>query len=214
MSDPMQQKPPDNSPLFSQRQSTTQIAAGKAALNVGSWRQRIVDRLRIQPSTIFEIAEFYHVPDHTISGRFSELQRDGLIEPSGERRIKPASGCPAEVFRVRGACTDPAADLGELLGYPITLSIGGDLYDRQPLLPEEGYPGIPYARRADTGGARLVIRVQIVECPACGKPLRMLEEKGSKFFRCTNERCQKAWHTKAANEPGRPPLLSLVMFNF
>lgn len=213
MSDPLARKTDtDESPLFSQRQSTSHIAAGKAAPRVGSRRRRIVERLRIRPSTIFEVAESYRVPDHTISGRFSELAKDGHIELASERRPHPRSGCPGEVWRVAGLAVDHDADAGELLGYPLTLNIGGDLYDRQRLLPSESYPAIPYVRRADSGGVKQVVRVEIAECPACGRPLRMLEEKGSKFFRCINDQCLKTWHAKAVNEPGRAAILALVAF--
>jgi hypothetical protein len=90
------------------------------------------------------------------------IQRAGagpVDRAHGRAAEKPASGCPAEVWRVRGDA--PAAgtpDELERLGYPATLRIGSELHDRQALLgggEHESWPGIPYARRADTGGVRL-----------------------------------------------------------
>jgi hypothetical protein len=200
---------------FPQSLSTSAIAGQQAALHSGSWRKRILDRLRDQPSTLWEVAAFYGVPDHTISGRFSELQRDRWIERTGERRNKPQTDCPAEVWRILGDAPELRSEQGaDRLGYAHSLLINGQLYDRQPALPEEGYPGIPYARNADTGGVRLTARVELLECPGCGKPLRQLVEDGKKVYRCGVERCRQTWQLQLVREPGGPSIPALVMDRF
>lgn len=210
MSDPLQQQGPAP-PLF-QPGSTSQKAGQQAAINSGQWRQRILHRLELRPSTLWEIADFFEVPDHTISGRFTELARDGYIERTGERRPKPETGCDADVWALKAAPQGGgAARALTAVGYPLTLIIDGELYDRQELLPSEGYPGIPYARRADTGGLRQLVRVEILECPGCGKPLRTIIEGKSKRFQCGTPTCNKVWHGATPSEPGGPPLLALVM---
>ena len=87
--------------------STSHAAGQQAARRVGQWREKIIARLREQPSTLFEVAAFYKVPDHTISGRFTALHADGLIEHAGDRRRKPETGCEAEVWRITRAPAPP-----------------------------------------------------------------------------------------------------------
>lgn len=185
--------------------STSTIAGLQAAAKSGSWRAKILARLDQVPSALFEVAAHFEVPDHVISGRFTELARDGYIERTGERRNKPVSECPAEVWRVRRSEGKPP-ELADVLGYPPTLMIEGEPYDRQELLPSESYPGIPYSRRADTGGLRLVVRLALVECPECGKPL-FFQEKGK--FWCG--KCGQTWHARNVTEPGRDPVLAIVL---
>lgn len=210
--DPLQRPPAAGGPLFT---STSQIAGQRASLKAGGWRSRILDRLRERPSTLWELAAHFGVPDHTISGRLTELARDLWIEHAGERRNKPESGCPAEVWRVRSASAAavPGPDLVLGLGYPDTLTIERELYNRQELLPSEGYPGIPYARRADTGGVRLLVRVGLIECPRCGKPLRLYPniDGGLKFYRCGSQDCASIWRLRLVSEPGKAEMLALVM---
>src|SRR5947209_6629112 len=87
--------------------NTSRKAAEAAARASGSRRVKILNYLREQgPSTIFEVAAHLGLYDHQISGRFSELERDQLIEKSGQRRRKPETECDAEVYRLRAA---PAA---------------------------------------------------------------------------------------------------------
>jgi hypothetical protein len=197
-------------PLF---ESTSQIAGHKAAQKSGAWRRRILDYLRVTGgATLGETAAYYEVPDHTISGRFTALGQDLVIERTGQRRPHPTSGNLCDVWRIVGARNDPQPDVAELLGYPLELRIDGDLYDRQSLLPHEGYPGIPYARRADTGGARLLVRVELIECPGCGKPLKLIEEPlppsagggKKKVYRCGLLSCNKTWSLVIAQIPGQP----------
>jgi hypothetical protein len=93
--------------------------------------------------------------------------------------------------------------------------VDSEPYDRQELLPSESWPGIPYARRADTGGTRLMARVHLIECPNCGKPLRMLTDKEAtrenprdkRIYQC----CGKTWHLMLTRSPGGLDLLALVM---
>src|SRR5437868_1973358 len=96
---------------------------------------------------------------------------DGWRKLSVDGSADMLAGAPMQ--RIRQAAKDPA-NL-DAIGYPSTLVIKGDIYDRQGLLPREGYPGIPYARRADTGGQQLLIRVEFIECPACGRQLRQID---------------------------------------
>jgi len=186
------------------------MAGAHAAPRVGAWRERILRRLAAQPSTLFEVATHYGVPDHTISGRFTELARDLYIERTGERRPKPESACLADVWRVRGAAGRPA-DLAEMMGYPLTFLIDGEPYDRQELLPNEGYPGIPYARRADTGGLRVLVRVAMIECEGCGRPLKLVIDNGRKKFRCGTPGCDRTFEMLVIQEPGQPQIPALVM---
>lgn len=207
MSDPLQRSPGPDAPLFG---STREIAGQQAAMKSGAMRERILRRLHEQPSTLWEMAEYLGVPDHVISGRFTELAKDLHIERTGERRLKPESQCPADVWRVRGILPgrDPVRSLVNMLGYPDEVTIDGDRYDRQELLPSETYPGIPYARRADTGGARLIVRVQLVECGGCGRPLKFIT-KG--VYRCGTPSCNRTWNPMTIAETGQPPILAMVM---
>ncbi len=79
---------------------TTSAAAGqKAALTVGTWRWRILDRLNGTPSALFELATHFGVPDHVLSGRLSELARDGwrlrLVGEAGRAEMLALTWEPA-----------------------------------------------------------------------------------------------------------------------
>jgi hypothetical protein len=196
--------------------STSKIAGQQAARKSGTWRQRILAVLRERPSTLWEVAQHFKVPDHTISGRFTELAADLWIERTGERRNHPVSNCPADVWRVSGSAPDPAkAAHLDKLGYPVTVRLGPDLHDRQELLPQESYPGIPYSRRADAGGVRQAVRLALIECPGCGRPLYMVEDRdrhqGNKLYRCASPTCSYTWRLQLAQEPGRAQVLALVL---
>lgn len=209
----------NDQPLFRPQPAIggTSAAAGEvAARSVGSWRQRILARLEVCESTLFEVAAHYEVEEHRISGRFTGLVADGYIEPTGERRIKPATGCPAEVYRIRraqSAAGNGQSAIVQMLDrdYPLSLRIGGDVFDRQDLLPRESYPGVPYSRRADTGGLRLSVRIEIIDCPGCGKPLFQLDAAKPAEFTCGNQPCRRRWRTRVATSPGSSPILALVM---
>lgn len=189
--------------------STSTIAGEQAAGKVGGWRLRILARLRESPSALWELGEHFGVPDHVISGRLTELARDLWIERTGDRRLKPASRCPADVWRVTdAAAAKPADAVVAALGYPETLVIDNELYDRQPLA-DPGYAAVPYARRTDQGGLRLTVQVALVECPSCGKPLKLVSG-GS--YHCGSPDCFR-WNGAKTNEPGKAALIALVIGN-
>jgi hypothetical protein len=52
------------------------------------------------PAPIFEIAAHLGCGDNQISGRFSELECNGVIEKAGIQKIKPSTGCKAECYRI------------------------------------------------------------------------------------------------------------------
>jgi hypothetical protein len=233
MPDPLQRQPEQPPALLS---STSQIAGAAAARCAGGRRMQIIALLRERPRALFELAEAMGVFDHQISGRITDLKRDGVIEATGERRAKPDTNCPADVYRLcrdfEEGIPDPAlmpeeefARLGKPPAppssvtpgsqYPATLLIDNQPYDRQELLPQESYPGMPYARRADTGGARLIVRVELVECGGCGKPLKqVIETKGNdpvKTYRCGTPDCNRTWTPLIVHAPGQPKLLAMVM---
>jgi hypothetical protein len=194
--------------------TTSQIAGAAAALASGSRRERILRLLRQEPRALFELARAMGVGDHQISGVLTALCKDGFIERTGQRRVKPETQCPADVWRIRGSASLPAADPANLtspdaLGYPPTLRINDELYDRQPLLPSEGYPGVPYARRTDTGGLRLTVRVDFIECPGCGRPVRQVDAK-TRACACGHPDCGMTWRAALAAEPGKAPSLVLI----
>jgi hypothetical protein len=205
-----------DAPLFKQPRSTLAAAQQASAKCSGAWRQRILERLSIAPSTIFELAEFFEVTDNRISGRISDLARDLYIETTGERRINPKTSCPAEVWQIRRAQAGSPDPIEQLLDrtYPITIRIESDLFDRQEFLPSESYGGVPYARRADAGGQRHVIRIAIVECDKCGAPLAFAENTEPKKFRCTRATCSATWRVRTINEAGKAPTLALVAEEF
>lgn len=235
MSDPLAQPPEDRSPLFAPQNPEvppvggTRAAAGLvAAEKSGSRRRRILEIIERQPSTLFEIAAILGVPDHTISGRISELKHEQFIEPSGEHRIKPESGCPCEVYQLKRALPANETGWAELLGYPARAMIHGEPHDRQdePDRPGVGYPGVHYAACTDHGAMRRSVRVELVESPCCGKPLfvedvpatavnsRGLAVPASKRVRCSNPACLKAYRIRPVNEAGKAPMLALVMEEF
>lgn len=96
------------------------------------------------------------------------------------------------------------------MGYPDTIVIQGEPYDRQGLLESEGLPAIPYARRTDMGGLRLLVRVQLVECPRCGRPMFQVVQGDNKGYHCGSGNCGK-WRLRLVKEAGRALMLALVM---
>lgn len=105
MTDPMQRQSPPEQPsktdgctLYS---NTRALAGSAAAKSIGKRQQQILQLLRDHgPLAIFEVAHFMDLGDNQISGRFSELERDGLIEKAGIRRQKGETGCWAECYRI------------------------------------------------------------------------------------------------------------------
>lgn len=193
--------------------STSRKAGERAARPAGWRRAKILELLgTLGPSTLFEVAAAMELFDHQISGRFTELSALGVIERTGERRRKPETGCEADVWRlVEAKAKEP--ELADRLGFPQTLHIGGEVFERGVVLTGEAgdAPGIPYARRADGGGARLNYRVEFVECGGCGKPLKIVVEGAEKTYRCGTPGCNRVWHLQLVREPGRAEVLALVM---
>jgi predicted ArsR family transcriptional regulator len=52
------------------------------------------------PLTLFEIGNILHVPDHTISGRITELRKANRLEKTELRRTNPMSGRGAIVWKL------------------------------------------------------------------------------------------------------------------
>ena len=202
MSDPLQRA--TEAPPRANLWTNTSAKAGSVAAQYSGQRRMQILRVLGQhgPLALFEIAALLECFDHQISGRFSELEKDGLIYKTGQRKVKSDTGCEAEIWALR----DPIVreDIGELLGYPATLSFDGDLYERQPLCITESFPGIPYRRRTDQG-LPIVYRFEFIECPQCGTPLRL--EKG-KQYKCIN--CGRQAEGALPNEPGKSPTLALL----
>ena len=204
--DPLQ-KPEQPPPLF---RDTRAAAGAAAARSMGKRHAQILDLLhRHGPLAIFECAAYLGLFDHQISGRFSQLEAERRIVRTGTRKVKPDTGCEAELYAV--APELPPLDLGASLGYPDTIRISGDeggLFERQPTPAEEKWPGIAYRLK----GSGLVYRVHLIPCPGCGAPLKQVMEGTKKTYSCGTEEC-KARRLEGAiiTEPGRPLLLALVM---
>lgn len=200
--------PDERENLFSppNTHASAQQASARAS---GHWREKILARLGERPSAIFELAAHFEVSDNRLSGRISDLSRDLYIEPTGEIRINPATNCKAEVWRIRRE-GQPIEQLRDR-AFPLTIRIDSDLYDRQAPLKQEAYPGVPYARRADTGGLRAAIRVELIECPGCGQPLYARQTAGKPDFACGNQACGRVFKCRTITEPGKAPMLALVM---
>lgn len=194
------QKPPPSTPAISPARN-----------------QRYQQILRILkergPSTLFEIAAELRCFDHQISGRITELVKEGIIERTPQRRQKPETGCWADVLALSSAQTANAqAQIGH---YPPTLLIEGEPWTLGPTLGDNDAPGVPYHRSARQGGVHLVYRVERLECPGCGKPLHLHIEKRAggevKQYRCGHPACNRTWHLMLTKEPGKSETLALVM---
>jgi hypothetical protein len=191
-------------------QSTSRLAGHAAARASGFRRLQILAFLGRGPATLFEVAAHLGVHDHQISGRFTDLVREGLIAKTGTRKVKPETGCEAEVYRL---VTDPPRrQLDAVPGYPDTLNVAGEgLFRREQLLADD-LPGIPYSM--DQGNSlRLTWRIALVECEGCGKPLRLVESEQGKVkrYRCGTPGCNRTWEFVMVNEPGKAPMVALVM---
>lgn len=157
------------------------------------------------PQAIFEIAERLGCHDHQISGRFGELERDMLIKRTGERRIKPTTNCQCDVWALQTRDGPRLPDAAELLGYPASAKIGDDGMFQRSVIHDAEPPGIPYEAMQ---GLRQVIRVEIIECPGCGRFLKFIE-KGK--FGCGTPGCNRIWFAELVTEAGKTPVLALVM---
>lgn len=98
--------PEDEAPLFSAlgRRTTSHLAGERAALSSRGRRAKIRQLLAHHgPLALFELAQLMEVHDHQISGRITDMKRDGEIEPTGHRKRKPETGCEAEVYKLSRA---------------------------------------------------------------------------------------------------------------
>lgn len=82
--------------------STSWLAGEIAAAHAKERYRQIIDHLATHgPSTLFEVAAAIEVGQNQISGRFTELKFEGLIEETGQRRKNPTTGATANVYRLR-----------------------------------------------------------------------------------------------------------------
>jgi len=92
---------PQNTPTLFDA-STSEEARRVASAKAGDRYVQIVKILAAGPKCIFEIAAEIGCFDHQISGRFGEMVELGLIRKTGERTIKPSTGCKADVYEIVG----------------------------------------------------------------------------------------------------------------
>jgi hypothetical protein len=156
--------------------------------------------------TIWEIAAEMNVFDNQIGGRFGELERDGLIQKTGQRKPNPRTGCDAEVYAIADVPSSLIPHPSSFGVYPGTLILDGEPYDRQEPIGPHDAPGVPYARAVDNK-VRFQVRVELVECPGCGHPLRVIEPRSSSsqtrnIYRCGTPTCNVTWHLALVNELG------------
>jgi len=66
-------------------------------------RRAVLEAIASAPGglTLYEVARKLGRPEHTISGRITELKKAGLVIDSGIRRINPASNKGAAVVAAR-----------------------------------------------------------------------------------------------------------------
>jgi hypothetical protein len=192
---------------------TSRLAGETAAKRVGQRRQQILSAIdQHGPLAIFEIAAILDVFDHQISGRFGELVNDGLLYITGDRRKKPETGQVCEVY-ARREQTSPDYLQTTQHGYPPTITVGSEgVFDRSYITGDRDLPGVPYARR---GPARETWRVEVIECPGCGRSLKFTPRREAgqelKEFRCNTPTCNRVWQLTMIAEPGRAAVLALVM---
>jgi len=80
--------------------ATSEAAADAVAPNVSHLRNLALHTLeRLGDATPLEACEAANLPRESLQPRFSELQRMGFVEPTGERRRNP-SGKSAAVLRL------------------------------------------------------------------------------------------------------------------
>lgn len=100
----------DIPPLFvaSTREQARQASSRSTGKRYAHIIQVLARRGHSEGACIFEVAQELGCLDHQISGRFGELERLGLIAKTGQRRVKPSTGCSAEVYKIAGAAVDQA----------------------------------------------------------------------------------------------------------
>jgi len=93
--------PPPRLPEPSLFDSTSRLAGRSADRYSGVRYRAILIYLRDSgPACIWEIAAALGCFDHQISGRFGELVRATAIRRTGLRRLKPTTGCQADVYEL------------------------------------------------------------------------------------------------------------------
>jgi hypothetical protein len=160
---------------------TSAKAGLAAALRSSGRKARIIESIRKDgPATIWEMAGRLGLSVHQFAGRFGEMERDRVIEKTGERRKNPETACEAEVYRLAQkwkpgdeepearsqepegqSAAAPASDrssTGSWLlapgSYPSSLLIDNEPFTLAPIAAEETLPGVPYARGSAAGGGR------------------------------------------------------------
>lgn len=84
------------------QKSTSLLAADQAAATTAKRYEQITELLREKgPQTLFEICAHLGKQKNQLSGRLTELRRDGVIEFTGERRTDPQTQASAEVYRLK-----------------------------------------------------------------------------------------------------------------
>jgi hypothetical protein len=80
--------------------TTQRLAHARAAPRFTERKRKICELLDARGAmAIFQVAEALGYVESAISGRFSDLVQEGLIEDTGERIDKPSTGSPCKVFR-------------------------------------------------------------------------------------------------------------------
>lgn len=106
---PSRDLPGDEAPLFTPplpaKRKLPIAATSRAAHARVRWRLRerhvaVLRLLRDRDLAVFQVAEALASFDHVISPRYTELARLGLIERTGRRTTKPATGCACDVFQI------------------------------------------------------------------------------------------------------------------
>lgn len=80
----------------------TQIAAYDDILpTLSEKRAKVYGIILERPSTLFELCDSLNWPVNRVSGRVTELSKNGLIVDSGSRRINPNSGKSGIVWETK-----------------------------------------------------------------------------------------------------------------
>lgn len=201
-------QPGDPGPLFGRpgRNTTSDIAAENVAPKVGSQKAEILRVLAEAGDgglATFEVLDRLGRDMHCGIQRFSELVRDGLIEATGERRIRPETGNPCEVYRLRKVGPKPPDPALEA-GYPETLTIDGAAFVRSPPNDDQTIPGFAYAR---AHGLSVIYRVVLAVCPGCKRPLKVITDTDSgqpkKKMICGTDGCRAVYSPHTVSSADR-----------
>jgi predicted ArsR family transcriptional regulator len=87
----------EDAPLFGTRHAAGQAAARTSGKRRTWIKQLLADR---GPMTCFELAAEMNLHDHQISGRITDLLKDGEIERTGQTKRKPETGCLCDIYRL------------------------------------------------------------------------------------------------------------------